>query len=300
MRVMSTIWRVMYQGLVVCRHGWRLCGRAGRGVFGHTVAAGPWSQVRAPAGPLPVDIALSDLVTIGLLVLLEGLLSADNALVLAILVLSLPRDQQRKALRYGILGAFLFRGLATIFAAFMIQLSWMKLIGAAYLLWLPWSHFRGGDSDDRRAVKPATSWFGLGAFWTTVVKVELTDIVFAIDSILVAVAMSPKLWVIVTGGLLGIVAMRLLIGQLLTVVQRFPVLVDGAFVIIAWVGIKLLVEYFHQMGVVHFEIPKWLSLGLIVVIFGGFYAYARYKGPVDTHAAGEAKAADLLRTDRHG
>jgi len=242
-----------------------------------------------------VDVTFADLLTIGLLVLLEGLLSADNALVLAILVLSLPRDQQRKALRYGILGAFLFRGLATLFAAYMIQLAWMKLVGAAYLLWLPWSHFRGGDSDARRAVKPATSWLGLGAFWTTVVKVELTDIVFAIDSILVAVAMSPKLWVIVTGGLLGIVAMRLLIGQLLTVVQRFPVLVDGAFVIIGWVGIKLLVEYFHQLGVVHFEIPKWLSLGLIVVIFGAFYAYARFKGPVDVPHEAEEDAAALLR-----
>ena len=97
---------------------------------------------------------------------------------------------------------------------------------------------------------------------------ELTDIVFAIDSILVAVAMSSKLWVIVTGGILGIIAMRMLIGQLLVVVQRYPALVDGAFIIIAWVGIKLLIEYLHQIHVIGFEIPKWLSLGLIVVIFG--------------------------------
>lgn len=245
-----------------------------------------------------MDVTFADLLTIGLLVLLEGLLSADNALVLAILVLSLPREQQRKALRYGILGAFLFRGLATLFAAYMIELTWVKLVGAAYLLWLPWSHFRGGDAEARRAVPPATSWLGLGAFWTTVVKVELTDIVFAVDSILVAVAMSPKLWVIVTGGLLGIVAMRLLIGQLLTVVQRFPALVDGTFVIIGWVGIKLLVEYFHQLGVIHFEIPKWLSLGLIVVIFGGFYAYARVQGPVDVPGETDADAATLLREEK--
>jgi YkoY family integral membrane protein len=240
-----------------------------------------------------VDFAPTDLLTIGLLVLLEGLLSADNALVLAILVLSLPRHEQRKALRYGIVGAFGFRALATFFAAYMIQLSWVKLVGALYLLWLPWAHFRGGSHEDRRAIKPATSWFGLGAFWTTVIKVELTDIVFAIDSILVAVAMSPKLWVIITGGLLGIVAMRLLIGQLLSVVQRFPALVDGAFVIIAWVGIKLLVEYLHQLGYVGFEIPKWLSLGLIVVIFAAFYAYARYQGPVEIDGADEA--AELLK-----
>ena len=116
---------------------------------------------------------------------------------------------------------------------------------------------------------------GLSPFWSTVVKVELTDIVFAIDSILVAVAMSPKLWVILAGGILGIVAMRLVIGKLLALVQRYPALVDGAFVIIAWVGIKLLIEYLHAAGFIHFEIPKWLSLGLIAVIFGLAFAYAR-------------------------
>jgi predicted tellurium resistance membrane protein TerC len=118
------------------------------------------------------------------------------------------------------------------------------------------------------------SWLGLTPFWSTVVKVELTDIVFAIDSILVAVAMSPKLWVILAGGILGIVTMRLVIGQLLSLVERYPPLVDGAFVIIGWVSIKLLVEYLHTEGYVAFEIPKWLSLGLIVVIFGISFGYA--------------------------
>ena len=116
--------------------------------------------------------------------------------------------------------------------------------------------------------------FGLTAFWATVVKVELTDIVFAIDSILVAVAMSNKTWVILTGGILGIIAMRIVIGKLLTLVQQYPALVDGAFIIIAWVGIKLLLEFAHQQGWVHFEIPKWLALGLIVVIFGIAFLYA--------------------------
>ena len=203
-----------------------------------------------------VDFHYADLVTIGLLVLLEGLLSADNALVLAVLVLGLPREEQRKALRYGILGAFGFRFLATVFAAYMIGLAWVKLLGALYLLYLPIKHFSGGDAEARRTPKQAKAWLGLSAFWATVVKVELTDIVFAIDSILVAVAMSSKLWVIVTGGLLGILAMRMLIGQLLVVVQRYPPLVDGAFIIIAWVGIKLLVEYLHQIHVIAFEIPE--------------------------------------------
>jgi YkoY family integral membrane protein len=220
-------------------------------------------------------MAFADVVTVALLVALEGLLSADNAMVLAVLVLGLPKAQQRKALHYGIFGAFAFRSVAILLAAFLIRLGWVKLVGAAYLLYLVYRHFGGGvGSQARRTPPPPKSWLGLTPFWSTVVKVELTDIVFAIDSILVAVAMSPKLWVILTGGILGIVMMRLVIGQLLSLVERYPPLVDGAFVIIAWVGAKLLVEYLHTEGYVSFEIPKWLSLGLIVVIFAIALAYA--------------------------
>jgi len=243
------------------------------------------------------DVHVSDLVTIALLVALEGLLSADNAMVLAVLVLGLPRSQQQKALRYGILGAFAFRAAATAGAAYMIQLLWVHLLGGLYLLYLPYQHFFGhGDADAKREFKPARPWLGMTAFWATVVRVELTDIVFAIDSILVAVAMSNKLWVIITGGILGIIAMRLVIGQLLALVRRYPALVDGAFIIIAWVGIKLLLEYFHGLGWIHFELPKWLSLGLIVVIFAASFFYARKHGPVpdDVTADAERKTAAPL------
>lgn len=218
----------------------------------------------------------TDIVTIALLVLLEGLLSADNAMVLAVLVLGLPKDEQKKALQYGIIGAFVFRSIATVLAAYLIRVTWVKLFGAAYLLYLAAQHFtQKGGHEARQTPPQATAMLGLTAFWATVVKVELTDIVFAIDSILVAVAMSPKLWVILTGGILGIVMMRLVIGQLLAIVQRYPPLVDGAFIIIAWVGIKLLIEYLHSAGYIEFEVPKWLSLGLIAVIFVAAFLYAR-------------------------
>ena len=241
-----------------------------------------------------MDITATDLVTVGLLVALEGLLSADNAMVLAVLVLSLPKREQRKALRYGILGAFAFRILAIIFVLWLKEIQVVLLIGAAYLLWLPYTHFTGHeDAAARRRPKKATSWLGMSPFWSTVAKVELTDIVFAIDSILVAVALSDKTWVIITGGILGVVAMRLVIGQLLTLVNRYPTLVDGAFVIIAWVGIKLIVEYLHAAGFVQFEIPRWLSLGLIVAIFVIAFVMARREGPVETDPLDE-KAEEIL------
>ncbi len=218
----------------------------------------------------------SDFLTIALLVALEGLLSADNAMVLAVLVLGLPKSQQRKALRYGILGAFAFRTLATLAAVYLIHLGWVKLGGAGYLFYLAVQHFWGHeDAESRRAPKPAKAWPGLSVFWTSVIKVELTDIVFAIDSILVAVAMSNKLWVILTGGILGIVMMRVVIGQLLALVEKYPPLVDGAFIIIGWVALKLFLEFLHAEGWVAFTVPNWLSLGLIVVIFVAALVYAK-------------------------
>lgn len=238
-----------------------------------------------------MDFHVSDLITIALLVGLEGLLSADNALVLAILVLGLPRHQQQQALRYGILGAFVFRILATLLAIHLLALSWIKLVGAGYLLYLTYNHFFGhGDADQRTAIKPATPWLGLSAFWATVVKVELTDIVFAVDSILVAVAMSNKTWVIISGGVLGIITMRLVIGRLLTLVRRYPALVDGAFIIIAWVGIKLTIEYLHSMNYIHFGVNKWLSFGLIMIIFAISYWYARKHGPQEVSEDDDAHA----------
>ena len=222
----------------------------------------------------------ADFLTIALLIALEGLLSADNAMVLAVLVLGLPKKDQRKALHYGILGAFAFRSVATVLAVYLIGVLWVKLVGSAYLLYLSHRHFFGTEDSTQRHTPPkARPWLGMTAFWATVVKVELTDIVFAIDSILVAVAMSPKLWVILTGGILGIVMMRLVIGQLLSFIERYPPLVDGAFIIIAWVAVKLLIEFLHAGGYLAFEIPRWVSLGLIVVIFSVAWMYARSQSP---------------------
>jgi YkoY family integral membrane protein len=247
-----------------------------------------------------VHIEYSDLFTILVLIALEGLLSADNAMVLAVLALGLPKHQQRKALRYGIFGAFAFRTVAVLLAVHLIQLEGVKLLGALYLLWLPYRHFSGGGDDkpDRRAIAPATPWLGMSAFWATVVRVELTDVVFAIDSIVAAVGMSNKVWVVLTGGILGIIAMRLVIGQLLAIVERYPPLVDGAFVIIAWVGVKLVLEFLKAAGFIAFELPRWISLGLIVVIFVGALVYSMIVERRDRRKAERARGPNKRRTEQ--
>jgi YkoY family integral membrane protein len=241
-----------------------------------------------------LDITVTDLVTVGLLVGLEGLLSADNALVMAIMVLGLPKATHKQALRYGLLGGFVFRIIATLLAAYLIRVGWVKLLGGLYLIYLTYSHFRGHESGDRRVAPRAKPWLGLNAFWATVVRVELVNLAFSIDSILVAVAMSPKIWVVMIGGILGIVAMRVVVGQLIVLVERYPALVDGAFIIIAWVGAKLGLEYLHAAEYVDLEIPQWLSIALIVVIFTIAFIYARIQGPAETVHPLTEQAEEIL------
>lgn len=234
------------------------------------------------------DVQLSDFVTIGLLIVLEGLLSADNALVMAVMVLSLPRGDQTKALRYGLVGAFVFRTIATLLATYLIRVVWIKLAGGLYLLYLAHQHFRQRAAQGGGPKRPprALPGFGLSAFWATVVRVEVMNLAFSIDSILVAVAMTTKTWVVLSGGLLGIVALRIVVGQLLALIKRYPAIVDGAFVIIAWVGIKLLLEYAHEMHWVSFEVPRSWSIALIIGIFVVSYLHARRLGPqADDEAA---------------
>jgi YkoY family integral membrane protein len=241
-----------------------------------------------------MDVQLSDFLTVGLLVVLEGLLSADNALVVAVMILGLPRPQQKLALRYGLVGAFVFRIIATLLAVYLIRLAWVKLLGGLYLVYLTYQHFfRSGSAEERSKPRPARPWLGLPALWGTILKVELVNIAFSVDSILVAVAMSNKTWVVMVGGLLGIVAMRVVISQLLLIVRRYPTLVDGAFVIIALVGAKLLIEYASAMNWIHYEMPKWLSLGLIAITFLIAYVQARRKGPVEDTDEDDAATALL-------
>jgi YkoY family integral membrane protein len=243
-----------------------------------------------------MDVQLSDFLTVGLLVILEGLLSADNALVVAVMILGLPRPQQKLALRYGLVGAFVFRIIATLLAVYLIQLAWVKLLGGLYLVYLTYQHFfRSGSAEERSKPRPARPWLGLPALWGTILKVELVNIAFSVDSILVAVAMSNKIWVVLAGGLLGIIAIRVVIGQLLAIVRKYPAIVDGAFIIIAWVGLKLLLEYLHAEGVIHLHINKWFSFGLIIVIFTASYLYARRLGP-SPDADHEDAADKLLRS----
>ena len=220
---------------------------------------------------------------------------------MAIMVLGLPKNQHKKALRYGLVGGFAFRVAATLLATYLIQIGWVKLLGGLYLLYLTYSHFWGHEEGtDRRSPPKAKPWLGLAPFWATVVRVELINLAFSVDSILVAVGMSPKRWVVITGGILGIVAMRVVVGQLIVLVERYPTLVDGAFIIIAFVGLKLGLEYAHELEYVPFAIPQWASIGLVITIFVISLILAMKHGPPPGPPSSLTERAEEILEGREG
>lgn len=180
------------------------------------------------------------------ILLLEIILSFDNAAVLATMVKDLPKDQQDKALRYGILGAYLFRGIALVLVDSILSIWWLKPIGGAYLIYMCLSHFWSKSKEEEVETKETQDrWIyrytiGLfGVFWSTVIAVEFMDIVFSIDNIFAVVAYSDNVILICLGVFIGILAMRYVAKYFVVLMEKFPILETSAFIVIGLLGIKL-------------------------------------------------------------
>lgn len=192
-----------------------------------------------------------------ILIVLEVILSADNALILGVLVQKLPVHLRRKALFYGILGAYVLRGLALLFAALVIKLWWVQALGAAYLLYIALKHFLKPEEAHAPPSLEATA----AQFWKVVAQVELMDLAFAVDSVLVAVALSDKLWVIYTGVFLGILALRMLASLVVTLLDRYPRFKHLAYVVVGLAGVKLAIGGWDKLAKEALHRPE-LALGL--------------------------------------
>ncbi|MBU8785938.1 MULTISPECIES: TerC family protein [Bacillus] len=204
---------------------------------------------------------------IGSLVVLEGLLSADNALVLAVMVKHLPEKQRKKALTYGLVGAYFFRFLFIGLGMILIKFWWIKLLGAAYLAWLVIKHFFIGEGDDDANTVKKDGWMVrvFGMFWATVITVELMDLAFSVDSILAAFAISEKVWVLLIGGMLGILMMRTVAKFFLTLIDKVPELETTAFILIGIIALKM------AASVWHIEMPHSVFFIILVIAFAATF-----------------------------
>jgi YkoY family integral membrane protein len=194
---------------------------------------------------------LSGIIIILNLVLLEIVLSIDNAAVLSTMVNDLPKKQHKKALTYGIFGAYVFRGLALLFAVYLIQLEWLKLLGGAYLIYLCISSLLKSDNPQAKKFKIPF----LNQFWSTVVMIEFVDIVFSIDNIFSAVAFTDNYLLICIGVFVGILAIRFATIKLINLLNKVPNLERIAFLVIGVLGIKLCLSVFlPQLNSEHIDL----------------------------------------------
>jgi YkoY family integral membrane protein len=201
-----------------------------------------------------IDNPLPSLAVIGNLVIIESLLSVDNAAVLATMVMDLPQKERDKALKYGIWGAYIFRGLAMIFASLLIKIWWLKPVGGLYLLYLVYDWYKGkqteGEEDD--FVDKNSNWLykatvgSLGTFWATVCLVELMDMAFSIDNVFAAVAFTPNIILVCVGVFIGILAMRFIAQWFVKLMEKFAFLETSAFVVIGILGLKLLLSLYEH------------------------------------------------------
>jgi YkoY family integral membrane protein len=202
-----------------------------------------------------------DLIVLGVLVVLEGVLSLDNALVLGLLARQLPHRLQQRALMYGLVGAFVFRILAILLAGFLLNWRLPKLLGGLYLIYVAVKHFL---IEEKTIVQKNTATPGpievdltthSRQFWWTVGSIELTDIAFAVDSIVAAVAListgplpegreiNPKLWLVVVGGMMGVILMRFAAIIFIRLLEKFPRLETSAYLLVLVIGGKLVLDY---------------------------------------------------------
>lgn len=207
---------------------------------------------------------------IGTLVILEGLLSADNALVLAVMVKHLPEKQRKKALFYGLLGAYAFRFIAIGIGVYLIEFWWVNVLGAGYLAWLSIKYFidkkKESGADDEDEIKGINKKGILirlfGTFWGTVAAVELMDVAFSIDSVLAAFGVSNQVWVLLLGGMLGVLMMRGIAGVFLKLIDRVPELETSAYVLILIIAVKML------LGVFGIHIESMYFFMILLATFG--------------------------------
>ncbi|ARD49137.1 hypothetical protein SporoP37_13770 [Sporosarcina sp. P37] len=236
------------------------------------------------------------------LIVLEGLLATDNAVVMAVMVKHLPKPQQKKALFYGLLGAFVFRFTALFMITFLVKFWEIQAIGAIYLLFIAGKNIYDKIThkpDDHPNKKPKRQ----SGFWMTVLKVELADIAFALDSMLAAVALAvtlPELGdfhigginggqftVMLLGGMIGLIMIRFAARQFVILLEKYPTLETAAFLIVGWVGVKLAVLTLAHPSLLiipetfpHSTLWKTTFWIVLLVLAAGGYALAVAKSKI--------------------
>ncbi len=225
-----------------------------------------------------------------MVIFLEGILSIDNAAVLGAMVSVLPPKervpwpralhfmtepihrvlggQQSAALKVGLLGAYIGRGLMLVLATFVIQNEWLKLLGALYLVKLAMENLGEPEQGEENQVE--VDRVARKGFWGVVLTVELADLAFSLDNVVAVVALSNELWLVMFGVFMGILTMRFAAGIFTFLITREPILKPAAYVVVFNIGMELLLtEFFH----IEFDGLQKFSISAGTLILAVVYAH---------------------------
>lgn len=233
------------------------------------------------------------LLLLPVLILLELVLSADNAIALAAIAQGLNTEAlQKKALNIGLIVAFILRITLILAASWVLNYWQFEVAGAVYLLWLVYQHFMSKDEDGGKSGGPK-----FNALWQAIPTIALTDLAFSLDSVTTAIALSKEVFIVLLGGTIGIIALRFMAGLFIRWLDIYVHLEDAGFVTVAFVGIRLLVRVINPDWVP----PEWVMVSLIFALFAWGFSKKVEDTAVDTVSipnlsskVSDPKAADSL------
>jgi YkoY family integral membrane protein len=205
------------------------------------------------------NFGVDTLLLLPVLIALEAVLSADNAIALAAIAQGLDSEkQQQQALNVGLVAAFIMRMVLILTASWVLRFWQFEVAGAAYLLWLVYQHFTAETDAAHHHHGPRFT-----AVWQAIPTIALTDLAFSLDSVTTAIALSRDVWVVLLGGTIGIVTLRFMAQLFIRWLEEYEYLEDAGFITVALVGVRLLLRVANEAWVP----PQWIMVGLIGAIF---------------------------------
>ncbi|MGC1395290.1 MAG: DUF475 domain-containing protein [Coleofasciculaceae cyanobacterium] len=214
---------------------------------------------------LPFDFGVEAPLVLLILIGLEAVLSADNAIALAAIAQGLEDPElQRRALNFGLVAAYVLRITLILTATWIVQFWQFELLGAAYLLWLVYQHFTSATEEDDQHHGPRFT-----SLWQTIPLIAVTDLAFSLDSVTTAIAISDQTWLVITGGTIGVITLRFMAGLFIKWLKEYVHLEDAGYITVGFVGLRLLVRAIRPDLVP----PEWIMIAAIAVVF--FWGFSK-------------------------
>jgi len=207
----------------------------------------------------PFHAGIEASIVLLILVALEAVLSADNAIALAAIAQGLEDGKlQNRALNFGLVAAYVLRITLILTATWVVQYWQFEVLGAAYLLWLVFQHFSAEEDEENQQHGPRFT-----SLWQAIPLIAVTDLAFSLDSVTTAIAISDKTWLVITGGTIGVVTLRFMAGLFIRWLKEYAHLEDAGYITVGFVGLRLLVRAIKPELVP----PEWLMIAAIALVF---------------------------------